>query len=481
MQKSSIRYSAAFLGRVLSAFLLLSLAACQTLGLGVPQASTATAVPTRTTTPKPTPTATLSPDLTVDADDLKGLQISFLHPWVGDAAEEIELLVETFNHSNEWGFKVQAKSAGGTGVLFQDLDALDAADWPDLIAAPNEYLLTWYRNDPQKLVDLNEYVQHASWGLTTEQITDFLPVFWQQDVTGEIRLGVPLLRDANLLFYNLTWAGELGYHESPTTPAQFRKQACAAAKANLSDRTSSNDGTGGWIVETSGLTMWSWLRAFGADPWPAGANAFQFASPQAEEALTYLRMLVDDDCAWKSRLAAPYDYFANRQALFYSGVLEDTLIQAKAMDRADNHDQWTVIPYPSPTGEGVVVASGPSLAVTRSSPEEQLAAWLFLRWLLTPEHLAELTEAAGGLPVTQSAIDEMKLFAGQQPQWRAGSTYREQVQTPPADAAWRNVRSLLEDAGYQALLPSVSLEQIPTVLQMLDEMIPIVEGTPTAK
>ena len=213
------------------------------------------------------------------------------------------------------------------------------------------------------------------------------------------RLGIPLLRDASVLLYNQSWAQELGFTRPPTTPEEFREQVCAAAAANRSDRTIANDGTGGWIVETRGVTLWSWLRGFDADPIPAGTDAYQFDTPESEAALAFLRGLVDENCAWKSRLAAPYEYFANRQALVYSGVLEDTLIQEHTMTRLKIGDQWTVIPYPSVDGQPVVVASGPSLAVTSTSPEEQLASWLFVRWLLAPEHLAVLTEAAGGLPV----------------------------------------------------------------------------------
>lgn len=479
MSNPSHTHPAAKIWRLASLIVLFMFTACQPLATATLQAISATATArTRTPAPLPTPTATTQPEFLVEAADLRGVQIRFLHPWAGATAEQIDLLVETFNRSNQWGFHVQAESTGGTGMLFQEINALEPDDLPNLVAAPSEYLLTWFETNPGMIADLKGYVQHDQWGLSSQQIDDFLPVFWQQDIAGEVRLGIPLLRDASMLLYNQTWAQELGFNRAPVTPEEFQQQACAAALANRSDRTMANDGMGGWIVETRGVTLWSWLRGFGADPYPAGGNAYQFASPESEAAFTYLRTLFDENCAWKSRLAEPYEYFANRQALFYSGVLEDTLVQAHTMARLKKEDEWTVIPYPSLDGEPVIVASGPSLAIIRSSPEEQLAAWLFLHWLVTPEHLAKLTETAGGLPVTQSALTELRTFGTQQPQWRAGLTYLQRVQTPPANASWRNVRSLLEDAGYQTLLPSVTIEQIPTVLQMLDDMIIELSGTP---
>ncbi len=472
MRKKINHPTAAWIWRLLAAVTLLAVAACQTPAVSPPPAAaTATATRTPTTAPIPTPTATLQPELRVEEADLRGLQIQFLHPWAGATAEQIDLLVETFNRTNPWNFRVIAESAGGTGMLFQEVERRAEDDLPNLVAAPGEYLFTWQRAEPDRVVALDGYLSHAQWGLSKEQVDDFVPVFWQQDKAGEERLGIPLLRDASVLLYNVTWAKELGFSRAPVTPEEFRQQSCAAALANRSDRTISNDGTGGWIIETRGVTLWSWLRGFGADPSPAGQTAYQFNTPAAGQTFTFLRGLFDENCAWKSRLAEPYEYFANRQALFYSGVLEDTLIQAHTMTRLQKTDEWTVIPYPSLDGEPVVVASGPSLAVLRSTPEEQLAAWLFLRWLIMPAHLAELTEAAGGLPVTQSALLELRAFGARQPQWRVGLNYLEQLQTPPANAGWRNVRSLLEDAGYQALLPSVPPEGIPDVLKLLDEMI----------
>lgn len=477
MQKQPLHPLAARRARLLSILILLFLVSCQAGGLNVQPAASVTPAATRTPTRLPTATATMPAYLQLSPDEVRGIQLRFLHPWVGDAAEAIDLLVADFNRSNEWGIRVQASSAGSVGALYDQVNALEAGDWPNLIAAPAEYLFTWQQDDTGMLVNLNDYVQHADWGLSEEQIADFLPAFWQQDVTGDTRLGIPLLRDASVLMYNLSWAQELGFYRSPVTPEEFRTQACAAALALRSDNTISNDGMGGWIVETRGVTLWSWLRAFNADPSSAGMDDYRFASDEPADALTFLRGLLDDNCAWKSRLNEPYGYFATRQALFYSGMLEDVLTQFETMTRLGSEDQWTVIPYPSLDGEPVVVAGGPSLAITTSTPEEQLAAWLFLRWLVSAEHLAKLTEAAGGLPVMQSTIAEMQLFGARLPQWRAGLTYLKQAQTPPSNADWRLVRSLLEDAGYQSLLPSTAIEKIPDVLEMLDEMIVELGGT----
>ena len=150
----------------MSIFLLIQLAACKTVSTSTPTASTIVPTATRTLVPHVTPTATLPVHLQVQPKDLRGLQIQFLHPWAGNTANALDLLVETFNRSNEWGFKVKAESAGGTGMLFQEISGMEVGDLPNLIAAPAEYLFTWDQTRPEMLVNLDDYLQHATWGLT---------------------------------------------------------------------------------------------------------------------------------------------------------------------------------------------------------------------------------------------------------------------------------------------------------------------------
>ncbi len=52
-------------------------------------------------------------------------------------------------------------------------------------------------------------------------------------------------QSAQVMFYNNTWASELGFDAAPQTADEFKEQACAAAAANDADDTPDNDGTGG--------------------------------------------------------------------------------------------------------------------------------------------------------------------------------------------------------------------------------------------
>jgi multiple sugar transport system substrate-binding protein len=56
------------------------------------------------------------------------------------------------------------------------------------------------------------------WGLAQEDIEDFFPLFWEQEQDGGALLGLPFYRSGQVLFYNQSWAEDLGFNTPPTTP-----------------------------------------------------------------------------------------------------------------------------------------------------------------------------------------------------------------------------------------------------------------------
>ena len=248
---------------------------------------------------------------------------------------------------------------------------------PALVAALPEQTLTW--NSSHSVVDLNPYLDDLVWGLGSSAVADFPPLFWMQDRMNGEQLGVPAQRSARFLFYNQTWAHELGFDAPPQTAAEFREQACAANASFKTDANPQNDGYGGWIVDTNWQTTYSWLLAFGGGV--ADGTAYGFRTDPNLAALQFIKKLYDDHCAWLSTEETPFDAFAGRSALFVSGDLAEVSMAAESMSRLKNTDEWTLIPFPGTTGR-VLVAYGPSYSVLKSTPEEQLAAWLFARWPL---------------------------------------------------------------------------------------------------
>lgn len=455
--------------------LLLFLSACSPLTTAPSQQVTASVAVQITPSPAPTlqplgtPTVTVLPHLQVEPAQLKGVTIRFWHPLSGSAAESLAAAIKEFNRKNEWGIKVESSNWGSTGGLDEGIQSLQSdADLPNVVLASSEQLRDW-QSANNWMINLQDYLEDTRWGLAESDVRDFNPAFWEQDVLAGRRLGLPAVRTAHMLFYNLTWAQELGFIMPPTTPEELQKQACAAAAVVNQDEDKANNGTGGWIVSTDPMAVLSWLEAFGAGPYDGGAAAgFEFNTPETRAAFSYLRTMVDDGCAWVSRLPTPYDYFANRQALFYSGSIEELPVQQLANARAESPDRWTVIPYPGQDGEPVLVSSGLSYGIVAASKEQQLASWLLIRWLSTQEVDADFVAASSTWPVRLSVNDLLADYRQKNELWGQTLLWIPKAVSAPEQPAWRKARLVLQDSAWQLFQTNTKPEQIPEILSILD-------------
>ncbi len=422
-----------------------------------------------TATPVPTPT-----------DDpgkrLRGLAIEFWHPWRGDLADQVDAAVTEFNRTNKWGFTVKTRPFYSDGALDEAVSTglQDAsAGLPHLIAAPGSQIIA-LAGQKNAIISLDALISSAQYGFSEAEISAFHSAFWAQDQAAGRQVAIPALRDARVLFYNESWAKELGFSGPPKTPAEFKSQACAAATANNTSRVLDMYGTGGWIVDTDPITTLSWFYAFGAQPVPGEVGKpYAFKGDEAEDTFAFLRDLLDDGCGWVARNPAPYEYFAERMALFYSGTLEDIAVQSRWSEKLNSKDTWRVLPFMSTAGKPVVIGSGYSYAVFQSKPETELAAWLFIQWMQKPAVAVKLIQAMPSLPVSASQAEQLKSMQASQP-WNMILPITEPAHAAPNIVSWLEVRRLVEDAAWQ--IYHAPPEGVPAILPELDKAV---QGIPT--
>ncbi|HQV63019.1 MAG TPA: hypothetical protein PKV19_03390, partial [Anaerolineales bacterium] len=231
------------------------LSACTAGGTSTAETSATQAA---TKTPKPEATAETVSRLEVNIEALKSSEITVWTPWYGIESSLFDSFVEEFNLNNEWGIRVSAQHQGTFANLYETVTAsLPTAEKPDLVIALPEHALGW--NDDGVITDLTPYTNDPMYGIDS---SDIPPVFWDQDVSGDVRVAVPAQRTARFLLWNKTWAGELGFDSSPAAPEDFRQQTCRAQQSMLKDESAQNDFMGGWIVDTETPTAYSWMLAF---------------------------------------------------------------------------------------------------------------------------------------------------------------------------------------------------------------------------
>jgi len=277
----------------------------------------------------------------VKPEDLQGVTITFWHVWSRGTGEELQKMVDEFNATNEWGITVEAVNQQGYGQMFDKMNAaINSGDLPNLVVGYNNQMLAW--DDAGGVIaDMTPYVDDPVYGLSKEEQADFYPTFWNQDVVDGKRLGFPVMRSAQVMFYNETWAKELGFDAPPKTVDEFKAQACAAAEANNNDDNPDNDGTGGYILHAGASVIANWIWAFGGDI-TDDSGKYTFDTPEAQAAVEYLKDLYDSGCAWSGVNKYPNPEFATRQALFTTSSIAGLPYQQKAMEKNNSTDEWKI-------------------------------------------------------------------------------------------------------------------------------------------
>jgi ABC-type glycerol-3-phosphate transport system substrate-binding protein len=354
--------------------------------------------------------------------------------------------------------------------LYSQLEAALYGDLPSLVSLSSSNLAR-LDSSARLMVDLQPYTVDSLWGLSAEERAGMLPLFWDQDLVSGKRLGVPFYRSLQLLYYNNTWADELGFDAHPETIQELKEQLCAAAGANMEDDDPANNRTGGWLVNTGVETTASWMYAFDAQIESASRGSYDLDQTRTLQVFAYLRGLYAGGCSWVDGLSSPSQEFAGRRALVISASLTAIPDIEDALQKAGSQDEWEVLPYPGNSGDPSLDAFGPSLGVVKSDPAGQMAAWIFARYLLSPDVQQSLVESLGVLPVSHPALDALQEYRNDHLQWAEAAALLDLARTEPSIASWSVARWTLHDAMVEIYRLSFTDEQLSDLVQLFSDTL----------
>ncbi|MCC6261573.1 MAG: extracellular solute-binding protein [Anaerolineales bacterium] len=414
-----------------------------------------------TKTPQPEPTAQAVSTIQVREAALKGVEIKIWMPWYGVEADLFKTLVKEFNQKNKWGITASAESQVNFTNLYDE--TLAAIQRPDLAIALPEHALEW--NENRLVTDLEPYVFDPIYGI--EDVDDIPFVFWNQDQLGETRVAMPAQRTARFLLWNKTWGGELGFGAAPDAPEDFQQQTCRAHEALTKNESPQDDFMGGWYVDTQPMTAYAWLLAFEGGVLESGG--YRFLTPNNIAAFTFLRKLSEANCAWQSAEIDAITAFTTRRALFITASLQDLPTVARGFAAQDSRDEWQVIPFPG-ADEDALVVYGSSYVIFNSTPEKQLASWLFVRWMLDDERDARMVEATHLFPLRASTLGLLGDYEQTHPQWKQVLDLLPEGELQPQLASWRKVKIMLGDGFDHMYRVNVFSGQVAAILAQMETL-----------
>jgi multiple sugar transport system substrate-binding protein/sn-glycerol 3-phosphate transport system substrate-binding protein len=393
--------------------------------------------------------------------DPRGQTVTWWHTYSGAREADLHAMLDAFNAVNPCGITVVGESQGDA-IHARINDAIATGELPGLAVGDQHDQAVYALADA--LTDLNAYMTDTTWGLFPSDRDDFFPAVLAQGVHPAFegqRLGFPLARSVDVLFYNRTWLETLRHTGPLTTTAAFQTLTCAVARA----RDAAQTGASGYVLRDDANTLATWAAAFGGVSPAGGAvlnasgDAYAYNTPPIVAAMTYLSDLYDEECITSTITGAPSAHFAARRALFVLGSSDDIPTYQRAMEAAENTDVWgiTTLPYSATVPAPIVYGS--DFIIPATNPETQLAAWIFLKWFTAPEQQAHWVHASGDFPTRASVAAQVDDVAFA-PQWLQAlallpyGVYEPQLISYPAarDAVTRTFGQIIQGADPKTAL-----------------------------
>ncbi|MBK8135298.1 MAG: extracellular solute-binding protein [Anaerolineae bacterium] len=408
--------------------------------------------------------------------DPSGQTVVFWHQHTGGREEQLQAIVADFNASNEYGITVEALNQGSYNDIYQRMTVNLASGeaLPNLVVAYSNQSATYYLLDG--LVDINSLVASEKWGLSEEDVADFFPGFYNGDVFPQYdgaRLGFPPNRSMEVMYYNADWlaelkaAGAISFDGPPTTPEQFKEAACAATANPFSGATTDTPAVG-YQLSMDASRYASWTFAHGGDIFDGANNAYTLDSEGAVAAISFLKDLFDNGCAGEIfENFGDQTNFGNGATLFTVGSSSGLPFYGTAVSEGAGFN-WSLDAIPHTTETPVQNIYGASVSIPKTTPEQELAAWLFVKYYTSPEVQAAWGLASNYFPVRASSAASLTEYMEANPAYKTAFDLLPFTKAEPPVAGYDPVRAEMARV-MQAIVTNSDTRPIAEILAELTE------------
>lgn len=403
--------------------------------------------------------------------DPTGQTVTFWHQHTGAREEALTAIADDFNATNEWGITVEISQQGNYDDIYQKMTSVIASGgegMPNLVVAYQNQSATYQLTD--SLVDINALIASETWGLTEEEEADFFPGFYNADVFptfGGQRLGFPPNRSMEMMYYNASWlaelreAGAISFDGPPQTPEQFKEAACAASANPFSGATGDPANSIGYELSNDASRFASWTFAHGGDIFDYETGDYTLNNEAAVAALTFLQSLFTDGCARPVTEAfGDQTNFGAGTTLFTVSSSSGITFYEAAVAEGAGFD-YSVAAIPHTTEEPVMNLYGASVSIPKTTPEQELAAWLFVKFYTNAENQSKWAVASNYFPVRASAAEspEVKEELDTNPVYKAAFDLLPYGQPEPPTPGYDAVRIEMQNAMVEITESEVDVQE----------------------
>lgn len=392
--------------------------------------------------------------------DPSGQTVTFWNNYTDDRGPVLNEIIDAFNRENRYGITVIAKSRGRIDELFtQMMELSNPAETPDIVVAYQYQAAQYHLAD--KVMNLNSLVDSQRWGLSEAEIQDIFPGVFRQDIYpnfADARLGIPISRSVEVMYTNLDWLNELGFDQPPKTPSEFMEMACRASRSRFSRAVDQGNSIGYELPVNDSSHFVSWVFAFGGDIYDSNTTLFTFNSEQVFQAMSFLQNLFKNHCARivTEQYGDQVD-FGDGKVLFATSSSAGVPYFRDAI-QAGAQAGWQVGAYPQTGPETISNTYGVSLSIARTTPERELAAWVFLKYYLNPDVQSRWAHTAQSLPVRAAGEAGLDADFNQLPQLRSAFQLLRSTKSEPSVPGYDRIRDEM-NASVTAVINGADIRE----------------------
>ena len=341
------------------------------------------------------PALALTQDMSYEGVDPSGQNVVYWHQYSDDSsqANTMTALIEDFNANNGYGITVEALHQGHYGTI-EDLmnTAILSGELPNLVAGYANAVAGWANEGV--VVDINLLLNSPEWGISADEQAmlnfDLLDVN-QLDFAPfhGMRVAWANQNSLNVFYTNLDIVEALGFERRvPATLAEFEAISCAAG---------ASDDYQGYPLDTGTSHFESFVAAHGGAIFDADSGEYIFESDEVAAALSLFTRMLENNCAYlfADRYQNTGD-FSRGITPFAAGSSAGIPFITWDAAEAEMDGEWVVTAFPGAEGVGnTIQLFVPSQAILTATPEQEVATWLFVKYLAGSEAQLAWSGATG--------------------------------------------------------------------------------------
>ena len=385
----------------------------------------------------------------VEALDPSGQQVTFWYQHTRERETALQELIAEYNEKNEHGIVVKGEYAGTYSNIYNKMVVgIQGNALPSLVVAYQNQAMAYYRDGG--IVDIAPYMDSPKWGLSSTEKSDFVQSFLKQDFISGAQVGFPPNRSLEVFYYNVDWLSELGFDNPPRTWDEF-VQMCRLARDNPFSRSEDKGRSLGFLIEAEASRLASLVFTRGGDLVDETSSRYTIETPAMRGALSMLRELMEDGSI--ELMGEEYGdqrEFAAGQVLFILRSSSGLPFVTSAVE--DGLDfTWTVTYPPNELEEPIINVYGASVSLCKTTPQQQLAAWLFVKWFTEPAQQARWVRASNYFPVRRSTASELGEYFEENARYKSAYELLDFGKSEPTLSGYQQVRRVLQEAMVEII------------------------------